>query len=96
MIYYTGDNVPLKFTITDAAGAITPSLVEVSILKPHNLFLDHSDAEINGNIVSYLVPTSVTNEGGHYKAYFVITLPEYGGRSHKIEFDVNPNPEENR
>ncbi len=95
VIYYTGDSVPLRFTVTDSAGAVTPSAATVAILKPHNTLTDEVNATIATNIITYTVPGSVTNESGHYKAYFVLTL-SYGERTHKVEFDVKPNPEVNQ
>ena len=93
--YYTGDTVPLSFNLTDASGAVNPSAATVEILKPHNETTTAVNATIDGNVVSYNIPASVNNEGGHYKAYFVCTL-SYGERTHKIEYDVIANPEINR
>ena len=95
MTYYTGDTVPLKFSITDAAGAVNPSAVAVEILKPHNTVITGATAGMDGNVVTYNVPASVTNEQGRYKAYFICTL-SFGERTHKIEFNVIANLEENR
>ena len=67
-IYYTGDTVPLKFKLTDAEGAVNPSSVEVNILKPHNTMMNGTSAGIDGNVVTYNVPASVTDKQGHYKA----------------------------
>ena len=89
-LYYTGDVVPLKFTISDAEGAVNPSAVNVIILKPGNEVTE-ATAAIDGNEVSYTVPPSVTQKDGHYKAYFVCTLTA-GERTHKIEFDITRNP----
>ena len=93
--YYTGDSVPLKFTVTDADGAVNPASCVVHILKPDNTYIDNTAAAVDGNEVSYNVPASVTGMRGVYKAYFVLTL-SYGERTHKIEFSVIMNPEENR
>lgn len=95
MPYYSGDTVPLKFTITDDQGAVNPSAVVVEILKPHNTLITGTNAGIDGNVVTCNVPAPVNDEQGHYKAYFVCTL-SYGERTHKIEYDVIKNPEENR
>lgn len=89
--YYTGDSVPLKFTISDKDGDVTPSAVAVILLQPGN-HTQEATAAIDGNEVSYTVPTEYTQEKGHYRAYFVCTLT-YGERTHKIEFDITPNPE---
>ena len=94
--YYTGDGVPLKFKVTDIDGAVNPSSCAVVILKPHNSITDEVPAAVDGNVVSYNVPASVTDEQGLYKAYFVLTLPSGLERTHKIEFTVITNPEENR
>lgn len=90
--YYTGDAIPLKFTITDKDGAVNPSLAIVLIQKPSNKVSNGVEATIDGNAVSYTVPSSITQEAGNYKAYFVCTLA-YGDRTHKIEFNVTGNPE---
>ena len=95
MSYYTGDTIPLKFTITDATGAVNPSAVAVEILKPHNTLITGATAGIDGNVVTYNVPASVTNEHGNYKAYFICTL-SFGERTHKMEFTIILNPEENK
>lgn len=91
MIYYTGDSVPLGFTITDKDGGVTPSAATVEILKPDGNLVAVTNATISTNTVSYVVPGTVTNKGGLYKAYFVCTL-SYGERSHKIEFSIKVNP----
>ena len=93
--YYTGDTVPLKFTISDAEGGIAPSAVKVTILTPGNILTDEVDATIDGNAVSYNVPNSVNDMRGLYKAYFICTL-SYGERTHKIEYTIINNPEEER
>lgn len=91
MSYYTGDSVPLGFTITDKDGPVTPSAAVVSILKPHGTIIPEVDATITTNTVTYVVPGTITDEEGGYKAYFVMTL-SYGERSHKIEFVIQANP----
>ena len=88
--YYTGDTVPLRFTVTDANGAVNPSSCVVVILKPNRTVTSETDAVIDGNEVSYNVLASVTNVSGVYKAFFVLTLA-YGERTHKIEFNVTKN-----
>lgn len=93
--YYEGDGVPLKFTVSDADGAVNPVSCDVYILKPHNTVVEAEPA-IDGNKVSYNVPGTTTDTGGHYKVYFIMTLPSGLERTHKIEFDVRVNPEENR
>jgi len=93
--YYTGDSVPIRFTITDVNGAVNPISSTVEILKPDNSLTTITNASVNSNIVIYTVPATVTTLQGHYKAYFVNTL-SYGERTHKIEFDVKVNPEVNR
>ena len=89
--YYTGDAVPLKFTVTDKDGAVNPSLAMVYILMPGNRVSNGVEATIDGNEVSYTVPSDITQRYGKYKAYFVCTLT-YGERTHKIEFSVRKNP----
>ena len=94
--YYTGDDVPLKFTVSDADGAVNPSSCVVYILKPTNNYITGTGVAIDGNAISYNVPGSITDIRGLYKAYFVLTLPSGLERTHKIEFTVVTNPEENR
>ena len=94
--YYTGDGVPLKFTVADRDGAVNITSCKVVILKPHNEVTDETDAAVDGNTVSYNVPGSVNNCNGLYKAYFVNILPNGAERTHKIEYTVLSNPEENR
>ncbi len=36
------------------------------------------------------------DEDGLYKAYFVCILPSGGERTHKIEYEILANPQENR
>lgn len=93
--YYTGDAVPLKFTISDADGGVTPSAAKVTILKPGNQLTDEVGATIDSNEVSYTAPGSVNDMRGLYKAYFVCTL-SYGERTHKMEYTIIVNPEEVR
>jgi len=90
--YYSGDVVPLKFTITDADGAVNPSKVVVLILMPGNEVSNGVEAAIDGNAVSYTVPATITQIAGHYKAYFVCTLAS-GERTHRMEFKITKNPE---
>ncbi len=94
--YYTGDGVPLKFLVTDSDGAVNPSACDVLVLKPDNETCDSCTAAIDANEVSCNVGGSVTDKGGLYKVYFVLTLPSGLERTHKIEFTVVNNPEENR
>ena len=93
--YYTGDSVPIRLTLTDADGAVNPSACAVTVLKPDNSLTTEASATVNANVVTYTIPGTVTTLKGHYKAYFVNTL-SYGERTHKVEFDVASNPEENR
>lgn len=94
--YYTGDGVPLKFTVSDKDGAVNPTSCKVIILTPHNALTDETDAAVDGNEVSYNVPASVTDVDGLYKSYFILTLPSGAERTHKIEFKIVVNPEKNR
>ena len=90
--YFTGDNVPLKFKVTDAEGNVNPSAVNVIIRKPHTMALTEPiPAGVDGNTVSYLVPTSVTTNVGEYHAFFVCELP-YGIRTYQMNFSVLSNP----
>lgn len=90
--YYTGDTIPLKFTITDADGAVNPSQVKVTIQKPDKSHEDEEDATILGNEVSYIIPISVTDISGVYIAYFVCTLPGSQIRTHMMQASVVDNP----
>lgn len=93
--YYTGDGVPLKFTVSDADGGVNPTACEVTILKPTNETATCT-AAIDSNTVSCNVPGSITTVQGLYKAYFVLILPSELERTHKIEFEVIANPEVKR
>ena len=96
MIYYTGDSVPLAFTITDKDGGVEPNSVQVDMLKPGNQFIeDCSTPVIESNKVSCVISGDLTNVGGLYKVYFVCAL-SYGERTHKMEFRVTVNPERER
>jgi len=90
--YYTGDTIPLKFTITDANGAVNPSLVMVTVYKPDKSHEEETAAEISGNEVSYNIPSSVTDISGVYVAYFVCTLPGSQIRTHMVQATVVDNP----
>ena len=94
--YYTGDDVPLKFTVSDREGAVNPTGCKVIILTPHNSLTDETDVAVDGNEVSYNVPGSINDSDGVYKAYFILTLPSGFERTHKMEFKIIVNPEENR
>lgn len=91
--YFKGDNVPLKFKITDALGNVNPSVVKVIITRPRNRTQPTSpvNADIDGNTVSYLVPSTVTTADGEFHAFFVCTLP-YGIRTYQMNFRVYNNP----
>lgn len=91
MPYYTGDNVPLKFTCAESGSPVTPTVAKVSILKPDYSLVAEVDATINGNEVSYKVPTTVTDKAGNYKAYFTLTILSQE-RTHIQYFEVVSNP----
>jgi len=91
--YYTGDNVPLKFTVSDATGAVNPTSAKVMIVKPPlGDIIPEVDATISENEVSYVVPIDVTDIDGEYHAFFVMILPGDLTRTHKMEFTVLHNP----
>lgn len=90
--YYTGDNVPLVFTVTDDDGAVVPTAVDLQISKPDGTVPDIEDAVIDGNEVSYTVTTGTTDMAGGYKAFFVLTLPNGNIRTHQVSFSVVANP----
>jgi len=90
--YYTGDTIPLKFTITDADGTVNPSSVKVTVYKPDKSEEAGADAEIIANEVSYTISGSVTDISGVYSAYFVCTLPSSQIRTHMMQATVVDNP----
>ena len=94
--YYTGDGVPLKFNVSDADGVVNPVSCLVHILTPSNSYIDNTEAAVDGNEVSYNIPGALMNMAGVYKTYFVLTLPSGLERTHKVEFTVIANPQENR
>ena len=84
--------MPLKFKVTDALGDVNPTAAEVVIYQPRHRALTNSvDAAIDGNTVSYLVPTTVTMGAGEYHAFFVLELP-MGVRTYQMNFTVQDNP----
>jgi len=87
--YFAGDTVPLKFTISDSEGGVTPSSVNVCLFKPDRSCVMDT-ATIDGSEVSYNVTS--TGVAGHYRCYFICSL-SYGERTHKIEFSITKNPE---
>lgn len=89
--YYTGDNVRLGFTITDADGAVNPSVAQVKIVKPDDSVTDIVEATIKGSEVSYIVPIDVTDLAGVYIAYFELTLPGTLIRTHRMSFSITQN-----
>ena len=90
--FYTGDNIPLKFTISDKDGVVNPSVAVVWCIKPSSRdYSELGNATIDGNEVSYTVGTGCTGEVGIYKFYFIMTIPA-GQRTHKIEKEVIHNP----
>lgn len=89
--YFTGDNVPKKFKITDALGDVEPSAVSVVIVKPRKELTEPADATIDGNTVSYLVPRGVNDRGGDYHMFFVCSLP-YGERTYQMNYTILENP----
>ena len=90
--YYTGDNVPLKFKVTDGLGDVIPTATKVVIYRPrHRALTEEADATIDGNTVSYLVPTTVTTGSGEYHAFFILNLP-MGIRTYQMNFTVKDNP----
>jgi len=92
--YYTGDTIPLKFTITNADGPVNPTVVKVIIEKPDKTQEDEEDAEISENEVRYTIPSLVTDISAVYTAYFVCTLPNNQTRTHVIHSSVVDNPKQ--
>ena len=90
--YYTGDEKPLKFEVTDANGVVNITSSIVKILKPNNSETEGVEAAVDGNVVSYNVPGSVNSVPGAYTAHFVNILPSGGERTHKIRYKVEANP----
>jgi hypothetical protein len=90
--YYTGDTVPVKFTLTDANGPVTPSAVTIQVLRPDSGVVGVSEVFIDDNLVTCYIPGGVTIIAGVYKAYFACML-SYGERTHKVEFLIKANPE---
>ena len=91
MSYFTGDNVPLKFTVTEGGVPVTPTVAKVTIVKPNFSMTAEVNATISSNVVSYVVPASVTTLQGYYEAYFVLTISG-NERTHKMLFNVVVNP----
>ena len=87
MSYYTGDNIPLEFTIWQSSTPKTPSAATVVILKPDRSSTNSANATIVTNTVSYSVPTSVTTLEGIYTATFTLTI-DGNTRSKKMRFTV--------
>ena len=90
--YYTGDNVPLGFAITDVGGDTYPTSADVSIIKPNNLVVGPYDARVEGNVVSYAMLSTDTDIAGSYSAYFRVILPGDLARTHKVDFTVIKSP----
>ena len=90
--YYTGDNVPLRFKITDTAGDVNPTSAEVYIRVPNNQVVGPYTAQVEGNEVSYALLDTDTGLAGNYSVYFTITLPGGLKRTHKVECSVIKSP----
>lgn len=89
--HYTGDNVKLTFTVFDARAELEPTSGTAQIQKPDETILDPETATIEGNKVTYIVPTTVTDSAGSYSCYFELTLPGNYIRTHKIAFNILEN-----
>ncbi len=90
--YYTGDNVHLKFTITDESGDTYPTSAAISIIKPNNLVAGPYNVRVEGNEVSYAMLSTDTDLEGSYSAYFRVILLGDLARTHKIDFTVIKSP----
>ncbi len=90
--YYTGDNVPLKFVVTDASGDTYPTSAAISIIKPNNLVVGPYNVRVEGNEVSYAMLNADTDLEGSYSAYFRVILPGNLARTHKVDFTVIKSP----
>jgi len=90
--YFTGDEKPLKFEVTDDNGTVNITSSKVIILLPNNSLTDEVEAAVDGNVVSYNVPGSVNSQRGDYTAHFVNILPSEGERTHKIRYKILANP----
>lgn len=94
--YYTGNNVPLKFKIEDAQGAVEPTSVKVRIACNNSIItLQEADADVESTTpftVSYIVPTNLTTLEGDYEAFFDCDIPGVGIRTHVKTFKVVHNP----
>jgi len=89
--YYTGDAVPLEFNVFYKEEAEPVTSATVTIRNGHNLMYDEDDAIVDGNTVTYTVPSSVTEIPGEYAAWFICVF-SYGERTHEMIFNILPNP----
>ncbi len=90
--YYVGDNVTLKFIINDDNGPVVPVTANVMIVKPDAKIISPVGINIDENVITYYVPTTVTDIDGLYKAFFVITFSDALIRTHRIDFGIRSKP----
>lgn len=88
---YTGDNAPLKFECWEGDTPKTPSSVAVIVYNKSMVVTASGSGGIDGNEVSFTVPTTGTTTPGEHHVFFICTI---GGleRTHMMIFDVLPNP----
>ena len=90
--YYMGDTVPLRFKIVNEFGPVKAEASEIIIYTPDNSRIDNIDAVIADDLISYIVPTTVTSLAGSYTVFFTNTFAGGMIRTHKMHFTIAEKP----
>ena len=91
--YYTGDNILIKFTVTDSSGGVNPTGAVVWLYHPETtVYEELGSADIDDNVVSYLVASEKTSHGGQNTFYIILQLPVYGERTYRVTKELIRNP----
>lgn len=88
--YYEGNDVELEFYVKEKLRPFKPLSAEVTIYRGTEEIISNQHAEIDGNIVRFLVEGKYTRERGDYKAEFDVHLSLEQTRTHVMWFRILP------
>ncbi len=88
MTYFTGDDIVLRFTVSDDGVAFPPLSTSLQVLLPDGSWRDLGASEIEGNKITHVVPNAVTSLDGDYMALFKMTFAGDLIRQHKMLITV--------
>lgn len=88
-IYYVGDDIPFKFTITEDNKGITPTAAVIKITDPSGTVQENNTAmAINGPEMTFTLQDTKVTVAGLWKAVVKATKPNGDFAQLKIEWEV--------